>query len=356
MIPPLLSSVILFLAASTALADKIDDYVEGQMRRRRIPGLVLAVVRNEKTTKTEAYGLANVELQVSARKEAVFEIGSVTKQFTATLILMLTEEGKISLDDQITRFFTNAPLTWKEITVRHLLTHTSGIKNYNSLSGFEAARRLNGNKFVALMASHPLEAPPGQTYSYCNTGYNLLGYILESVTGKSYWTFLQERILEPLQMHHTASRDLKTVITNRADGYEIEKSVLVNRDSDLTDVFSAGAIVSTIPDLLKWNAALDTERFLSKASRETMWTQVTLNSGERRPYGFGWRLDEHKGRRVIWHSGSTAGFTACLLRFPEERLAVIVLCNLGEQGTATHVAKGIADLFPPSSVVKSERP
>lgn len=334
---------VVLLVATPVFADKVDDYVKAQMAQRRIPGLALAVVKDGRVTKHEAYGLANVELKVPAHKETVFEIGSITKQFTGALIVLLTGEGKLSLDDPVTKFFNNAPASWKPITIRHLLTHTSGIKNYTGLTGFEMTRKLDAEKFVATIGAEPLESKPGEAFKYCNSGYNLAGYIIEKVTGKSYWEVLRSRIFEPLQMRTATSRDLKPIVENRADGYEIEGGKLVNRDSDLTDVFAAGAISATVGDLVKWNAALDAGKLLSDANRAAMWSPMAMNSGVKYPYGLGWRLDEHKSRRTIWHSGSTAGFTASLLRFPEEKLAIVVLCNLGEQGAATQVAKGVAD-------------
>jgi CubicO group peptidase (beta-lactamase class C family) len=258
---------------------------------------------------------------------------------------MLVEGGKLSLDDKVIKFFDNAPPSWKDVTIRHLLTHTSGIRNYTGLPGFEMTKKLDAQKFVATIGAEPLESKPGEAFKYCNSGYNLAGYIIEKVTGKTYWEVLRSRILEPLDMRATTSRDLKPIVENRADGYEVENGKLINRDSDLTDVFAAGAISSTVGDMLKWNAALDTGALLSPASRAAIWAPVPLNSGVKYPYGLGWRLDDHKGRRTIWHSGSTAGFTASLLRFADERLSIIVLCNLGEQGAATSVAKGVADLL-----------
>jgi D-alanyl-D-alanine carboxypeptidase len=339
----------LCLFAATALADKLDDYVKAQMEQRRIPGLALAVVKDGRVLKHEAFGLANLELKAPAHKDTVFEIGSITKQFTAALVVLLAAEGKLSLHDPVTKFFDNAPPSWRPITVRHLLAHTSGIKNYTGLPGFEVTKKLDAQKFVATIGAEPLESRPGEAFKYCNSGYNLAGYIVEKVTGKTYWEALRGRILEPLGMRTTASRDLKPIIENRADGYEIENGKLVNRDSDLTDVFAAGAIVSTVGDMLKWNAALNSGNLLSEANRATMWTPFSLNSGVKYPYGLGWRLDDHKGRRTIWHSGSTSGFTASLLRFPDEKLAIIVLTNLGEQGAATQVARGLADLLKPGT-------
>ena len=336
-----------------ARGDRVDDFVKAQMEQRRIPGLVLAIVKNGNAIKHDAYGVANLELKAPARKETAFEIGSVTKQFTAALVLLLIEDGKLSLDDKVTRFFDNAPAAWRDITVRHLLTHTSGLKNYTGLSGFEVTKKLDAQKFVAALGVQPLESKPGEAFKYCNSGYNLAGYIIEKVTGRTYWDVLRARILEPLDMKVTTRRDLEPIIPNRADGYELKDGKWINRDSNLTDVFAAGAMVSTVGDLLKWNASLDNGNLLPEKLRASLWSGVPLNNGAKHPYGLGWRLDDHKGRRTIWHSGSTSGFTASLLRFPDEKLAIIVLCNLGDQGTATHVAKGIADLFGPSAVTQN---
>jgi len=334
-------------------ADPVDDYLKTQMQQRRIPGVTLAVVRDGKTIKAQGYGLANLELNVPVTQQSVFEIGSITKQFTAAAILMLVEAGKLGLDDKISKHLQGCPAAWSSVTIRHLLTHTSGLKNYTGLSGFEVSRELDAPKFIATLAPHPLDFAPGESFSYCNSGYNLLGYIIEEVSGQSYWQFLSERIFKPLGMITCQSRDLKTVITNRVSGYELEKGILVNRDSDLTDVFAAGAIVSTARDLMKWNAALDTDKVLSRSSRAEMWKPVRLNDGKTYPYGFGWRLNDYRGLQNIGHSGSTSGFCASLQRFPDHKLSVIVLCNLGEQGLATLLARGVAGFYLPPQAEES---
>jgi len=338
--------LILFLAslAMPALADKVDDYLAAEMQGRHLPGLALAVIRNGKTIKTKAYGLANLELGVRATPETVFEIGSLTKQFTAACVMMLVDEKKLGLDDPIGKHF-DVPESWKPITVRHLLTHTSGIKNYTGLPGFEFSRQLKAKDFIGKLSEHPLASHPGSAFAYCNSGYNLLGFIIEKVTGESYWQFLSRRILRPLGMTSARSRDQKAIILNRASGYEKEREQLFNRDSDLTDVFSAGALVSTVLDLAKWNAALDSDKLLNRSTREQLWTPFKLNNGQLSTYGFGWRVDDYKGKKNIGHSGSTAGFSASLQRFPDDKLAIIVLCNSGEQNIATILARGVADVY-----------
>lgn len=343
-----LAFLLLTLLATPAVADKVDDYVSGEMQRRQVPGLALAVIRNGKTFKTKGYGMANLELRVRATPETVFEIGSLTKQFTAVCIMMLVQEGKLGLDDPMDKYL-DVPVAWKAITLRHLLTHTSGIKNYTNVPGFEGSRHLTTKEFVEKISAYPLASTPGETFAYCNSGYNLLGFIIEKISAKNYWQFLAERILNPLRMTSTQSRDQRVIIASRAAGYEKEKDRLINRDPDLTDVFAAGAIVSTVLDLAKWNAALDSDRLLSRSSRETLWTSFKLNAGKLSLYGFGWRVDDYKGRKNIGHSGSTSGFSASLQRFPQDKLAIILLCNSGEPNVATTLARDIADFYLPAA-------
>lgn len=336
--------VYLSLTALTLRADQVDDYVQAQMKQRRIPGLAVVIVQDGKAIKQAAYGLANVELQVPAKLETVFEIGSITKQFTAAAILLLAQEGKLSVDDKISKHLQGTPATWTNVTLRHLLTHTSGIKSYTGLNGFQIWRHLTQAQFIAAIGKEPMEFQPGDSWKYCNTGFNLLGYVIENVTGQDYWQFMRERIFGPLGMTATTRRLATLVITNRASGYEQTNHVWVNRDSDLTEIFSAGAIASTVVDLAKWNAALDGESLLSAASKAQMWTPVKLNDGKTKTYGFGWNIVTTEGHKNIGHGGSTSGFSASIQRFPDDGLAVIILSNTDEE-VGTTMAKKLATFF-----------
>ena len=329
-------------------ADKVDDYVRAQMRERHIPGASVAVIKNGKTVRVSGYGLANVELNVPVTKDTVFEIGSVTKQVTAAAIMLLVEEGKINLDARVGTYLSNAPEIWKKVTIRHLLTHTSGVKSYTAIgSGFELTRRMKLDDFIKAIGAFPLEFEPGARYVYSNSGYNLLGFIIETVSGKSYWDFVQTRIFKPLEMNQTANRDPLVIVPNRADGYEWENEKLVGRDYDLTDVFSAGAIVSTALDLAKWDAALRGEMLLKKTSLEKMWTPFILNDGKPYPYGFGFNVADFRGHRLISHGGQTAGFAANISRYINDDLTVVVLTNLGDQGLGGVIARGVAKIYLP---------
>jgi CubicO group peptidase (beta-lactamase class C family) len=332
------------LASSLAHADRVDDYIKGEMEQRRIPGVALTIIQNGQAIKTAAYGLANLELNVPVKPGTVFEIGSVTKQFTAAGILLLAQEGKLSVEDRISQHLKNVPEAWTNVTIRHLLTHTSGIKSYTGLDGFQLTKHLTQPQFIEAIGRQPLEFQPGEKWKYSNTGFSLLGYILENVSEQNYWDFMSQRVFQPLGMNATTNRLPSLIIPNRASGYEQTNHVLINRDYDLTEVFSAGAIASTVGDLAKWNAALEGEMILKAASKEQMWTVAKLNDGKVTKYGFGWFLDAVDGHKNIGHGGSTSGFSATIQRFPDDKLAIIILTNTDEQ-IAAPLAKKIATFY-----------
>ena len=221
------------------------------------------------------------------------------------------------------------------------------------MGGFQLSKRYKVADFIKELSSQPLDFEPGSNYKYSNSGYSLLGYIIESAAEKTYWEFLRQRIFNPLKMNLTADRDPQFIIKNRATGYEWENGRLVGRDYELTDLFSAGAIVSTIADLAKWDIALRDETLLKNESKNEMWKPFILTGGKENPYGFGWNIGEFGGQRLISHGGQTAGFAANISRFTNSDLDVIVLTNLGTQGSGTQIARGIAQIYIPSIAPKS---
>ena len=252
-------------------ADKIGDYITAQIKRLHVPGASLAIVRDGHITKAQGYGFANLELRSPATKETVYEIGSTSKQFTATAIMMLVEEGKVRLDDTITKYFPEAPQAWSRITIRHLLTHTSGIQNHVAVPHWLDVFRTNlafettppRDELLKMFFKLPLEFQPGETWEYDNTGYYLLGIIIEKVSGKSYWQFLDERIFKPLGMNATRSTDPQPIVRNRASGYEWNNDHFENRPVLLPAIaFRAGSLLCTVEDMAKWDAALYTEKLL----------------------------------------------------------------------------------------------
>lgn len=343
-------SFLLLVAPVTAQTDKIDEYVRYRMERFHIPGLAMAVVRDGQVIAAKGYGRASLELDAPVTPETVFEIGSITKQFTAAAIMLLVEEGKVRLDDKITTYLSGLPEAWANVTVRHLLTHTSGIKSYTSVMDFLTLCRNDHTpeEIIRMVSEFPLEFQPGEKWAYSNTGYYLLGLIIEKASGRSYWEFLDERIFKPLGMTATRSSEPRTIIPNRARGYGWVENRYVNRDPlTTTAAGAAGAIVSTVLDLARWDAALYTEQVLKKSSLEQMWTGARLTSGQMTDYGFGWRVGEIRGHRFVMHGGGTPGFSSHLLRLPNDRLTVIVLTNRGGSTLAGWLAQGIARLYLP---------
>jgi D-alanyl-D-alanine carboxypeptidase len=318
--------------SSTLLAqtDKTDAYVTAEMKRRSIPGLALAVIRHGKVIKMRGYGLANVELGVPVHPDTVFDLASVTKQFTATAILLLTEEGKVRLDDQISRYFPNTPEAWKLITVRHLLTHTAGFSGPGSEFKTLPERRNYTTAQMFKSATEDLMSfAAGEQWRYSNAGYFLLGMIIEKASGQSYREFVTERFFRPLNMAATSVPNQWAIIKNRADGYTLRDGELVhNRRPAHIELPSSGGILSTVKDLVKWDATLESGKLVKRSSLEQMWTAVRLNDSTTHPYGFGWFVDERRGHRLISHAGSTGTEYS---RYPDAGLTVIVLSNLGQR-------------------------
>lgn len=345
----------LFLLLTLSVrADAVDDYVRAQLAERHIPGAAIAVVKNGKVIKTAGYGVASIEFNIPVTPETEFEIGSVSKQFTAAGIMLLVEDGKVNLDEKISKYLPNTPPAWEKVTVRNLLTHTSGIKSYTSLDGgFELYRNLKRDDFIKLLAVYPLDFETGTAYVYDNSGYSLLAYIIESASGKPYWDFMRERIFMPLKMTKTTDRDPKNIILNRAGGYEWENGKLVGRDYNLTALFGAGTIVSTVTDLAKWDIALRNDTLLKKDSKLQMWTPLTFNDGKNYQYGFGFRISDINGHKLIAHSGQTAGFGSNISRYVDDDLTVIALTNLGASGMGTLLTNGIAQIYIPALASKT---
>lgn len=349
----IVAALLLFCALGSARADDLDDYLRAQMRQLHIPGLSVAVVRDGRIARARGYGLADVELNSPATEDTVFEIGSISKQFTGVAIMMLVEEGKVGLDDKITSYLAGVPEAWSTVTVRQLLTHSSGIQEYLSVPGLfsDTARPGISHDDIAKMFFErlPLEFRPGETWAYSNSGYLLLGNIVEKASGKSYWEFLDERIFKPLAMNATRSSEPTAIIPNRASGYEWHNNKLENRVALTENAYAAGSIVSTVRDMAKWDAALYTENLLKKSSLDQMWTVYKAGGGATAPvnYGFGWELNTYHGHRVISHSGGTPGFSSVIYRFVDDRLTVIVLTNHADR-VIDHLAIDVAGIYIPA--------
>jgi CubicO group peptidase (beta-lactamase class C family) len=345
-----LSLVVLLLlpsagAAQDAIAARIDAYVHDEMTRQQIPGIAAAVVKDGHVVLAKGYGLANVEHQVPVKPETVFQSGSVGKQFTATAVMLLVEQGRVSLDDPITKYLAEGAVRWKAIKVRHLLTHTGGTTDYPA--HFDFRRDYTEAALVRRATAIPLAFAPGTKWSYSNIGYLLLGVLIHRVTGVFYGDFLKEKIFDPLGMSSTSIISEADIVPNRAAGYRLVKGELKNQEwvSPTLNTTADGALYLSVLDLAKWDAALYTERVLRRDSLDRMWTPVTLKSGKSYHYGFGWALGSIRGHRVVEHGGAWQGFKSAIVRFPDDRLTVILLANLAQTDPSklAHAVAGIVD-------------
>lgn len=344
-------------SGDASLSPQVDEYVGGEMRAEKIPGLALAVVRDGAIVKAQGYGLANVELNVPVKPQTLFQTGSVGKQFTATAVMMLVEEGKIALDDKITKYFPDAPPAWREITVRNLLSHTSGIPDYTGedTSGNEHAInfRLDYTEDQLVNVAEGLKPifKPGEKWSYSNTGYVLLGILIHRVTGEFYGDFLQQRIFKPLSMTSTRIISEADIIPNRSSGYRLVNGELKNQEwvSPSLNTTADGSLYTSVLDMSKWDASLYTEKLLKKSSLDAMWTPMRLNDGKTAEYGFGWFLHSANGHRLIEHAGSWQGFTTQISRYVGDKFTIIVLTNLdSEHSHPDRIAHHIAGMYIPA--------
>ncbi|HSK71400.1 MAG TPA: serine hydrolase domain-containing protein [Pyrinomonadaceae bacterium] len=350
--------LLFFCATVSGKEDEVDSYIQTEMRNLHIPAVSLAVVRNGQIVKAKGYGLANIEANSAATSKTVYEIGSMTKQFTAAAVMMLVEEDKVSLDDKITKYFPGAPDWWNQITVRHLLNHTSGIQNHVAVPDYLDLFKtsITGKNFPSReeilkeFYKLPSEFAPGETWSYDNTGYYLLGIIIEKASGKEFFQFLNERIFKQLGMNETRSTDSRPVVPNRASGYEWVNGAYENRPILAPFVpFSAGCILSTVEDLAKWDAALYGEKLLKKSSLEQMWTPAKTINGAMPSFdhGFGWFIENYRGQRDIHHSGGTLGFSSVIHRFVDDKLTIIILTNHADR-IIDQMAINIAGIYVPA--------
>lgn len=333
-------------------SERVDETVKQAMAKNHIPGVSIAVVRQGKIVMTKGYGLANLESMRRASPESIYQLASVSKQFTATAIMKLVEAGKINLDAPIRTYLTDIPEAWSKVAVRHLLAHTSGVRSYTELPGFFA----NGNQrkdyshkeLIDLVRNLPLDFEPGTQWHYNNTGYYLLGMMIEQVSGQSYEQFLAQNIFKPLGMAHTRLNSRADVIPERVIGYSWRGGEWGNAEFvSPTQPFSAGALVSNVLDMAKWDAALYGDTILKKESLEQMWTRAVLKSGEKADYGFGWGLEERNKRRVVQHGGGIDGFSTQISRFIDDKLTVIVLTNC-DGGRAEKIANDVAAIYEPA--------
>jgi D-alanyl-D-alanine carboxypeptidase len=339
------AAFVLFLAATTvARADPTDDYIKTRTDEFNLPGLSLAVVRKGEIIKAEGYGLADRDRRIPAGPHTVYKIGSVSKQFIATGIMLLVQDGRISLDAAIRKYLDGTPSSWAPITIRHLLTHTSGLVRESP--AFSPFRNTTDAELIRALHAVPLRFKPGEKWEYSNSGYIALAEIIRGVTGQPWTEYLSQKIFAPAGMNATLPTNTSASVPLRAVGYTGKDN---QRKADEWQALRAsGAFLSTVLDLAKWDALLYTDKILSDAARREMWTVVRLNNGTTDPYGLGWHVYSTRGRRQIWHGGGLPGFKSHFVRFVDDGLTVVVLAN-GDDGDVGSIANGVAALHLPAA-------
>jgi CubicO group peptidase (beta-lactamase class C family) len=314
------------------LEARIDKYM--QMYHSSFSGTIF-VAQKGKVLSSQGYGLADRELNVPNTPQIKYAIGSMSKSFTAMAIMILQDHGQLTVQDPICNYLADCPSAWKPITLHHLLTHTSGIHNYTDLypklkDEVNICREYKPEEVIAYFKDLPLDFAPGSGWSYSNSGYFLLGVVIEKVSGESYETFIQKNILQPLGMSESGYDRSSTIVKNRASGYSINRPYydIVNAPCyDVSLKFAHGGLYSTVGDLYKWDQALYANQLVSQETLNTIFTSTVSIPGSNGLYGYGWMISQQSGHRVIEHSGNVYGFVADLARYPDDQVVIIVLSN-----------------------------
>jgi CubicO group peptidase (beta-lactamase class C family) len=314
---------------SNSIDEQIDRFVRGEMAAQHIPGAAVAVIKNGVTLRAEGYGVANIEHCVPAQRESVFQSGSLGKQFTAAGIMMLVERDKLDLNDPIARHLPS-PARWGSITVRHLLTHTSGLPDDEFVLNLR--RDYTENELALFTASLPRRYRPGKHFQYSNLGYALLGMIIGRVSGQFYGDFLRENIFIPAGMHTTRIISEADIVPGRVAGYRLVAKQIKNQEwvAPSHNTTADGALHVTLLDLIAWERVVRTRALLSAESWSKMFQPATLLNGRKSSYGFAWELERQGGKDIHYHDGSWQGFETLLIRYVDDNLSVIILANLAD--------------------------
>lgn len=335
--------------ADSAELERIHTRVREEMNRQKIPGLGLLVVEKGKVILAQGYGLANVELDSPVTAQTMFQSGSIGKQFTAVAVMLQVEDGKLGLDDPVSKWIPGTPKDWKQMTIRHLLTHTSGIPEAE-ISHLDLQRNYTDAQLVEEALKLKLKFVPGTRWSYSNTGYDLLGTIIRKTSGKLYGDVLKERVFGPLGMKTARVISEEDIVMKRAAGYQWVKGELKNQEwvAPSHNTSAAGALYLSIEDYVAWDAGLRTRAILKPESWAEIYEPARVDYAERPPYGFGWEIMQHGGQRHYRHGGGWQGFATYILHSGPDDLTVVVLCNLA-QARPEMIAQGIVGIVQTAS-------
>lgn len=354
----LLSLFLCFIG--TARADALDQFVRETMLKRKIPGLSIAVIRGGKVLRASGYGYANLELKVPAGPETVYEIGSISKQFAAEAVMLLVEEDKLDLDVSIRKYLpANSPEIWQRITVRNLLNHTSGLKDWTEIKEFSYRREYAHEEFIDLVRGFPLQSEPSDTWRYSNTNLPLVQIIVERVSGRTFQELVTDRIIKPLNLASIRFKHQEDVVVDRASGYVLRNGMWKNGEPFRPKVIAAsGGILASAVDLAKWWEAVLHGRVVKAASMEQMLRPTRLSNGRAVAHGFAFFIDSFNGHKMIQHFGSTVGGFGSIVRYyPKEDVTVAVIGNLEDGGFgAEYIAKRVASVYISGAFGDSMKP
>lgn len=332
----------------------VDRYINAEMRAQKIPGLSLAVVQAGRLVYVKSYGVATLEHPVATSPDTLFQIGSIGKQFTAAAVLLLARDGKLRLDAPLSKYLPGIPPVWREVTLRLMLNHQSGIAQLTppARALLDLRHDYTDSEYIRLATSVPLDFAPGTDVSYSDTAYVLLGFVINRVAGQFYGDFLTERVFRPLGMSRTRIVSDADIIVDRASGYELAEGGMLRNQSWVAPALNRtadGSLYSTVLDLARWDEALGASRILSGEELGRMWSIDPLRGGGQPfyHYGYGWVIDQWRGHRVIEYDGNWQGFQAAMARYDDRHLTVIVLTNLA-LCRAQRIAHSIAALFDPA--------
>lgn len=337
--------------------EKVYDRLAAEIFEPNQPGGVVLISKKGVVTYKKAFGLANMELAVPMKTNMIFEIGSLTKQFTAVAILQLLEQGKLQLADPITKYLPDYPIDGNTITIQHLLTHTAGVKNYTNMEKWLTTWRqdLSLTETIALFRDEPLEFKPSEKFSYSNSGYVLLGYIIEKVTGISYSNYIDEHILKPIGMRNTQFGSHKKIIKNRVCGYQMSTDLVNAEYLSFSQPHAAGALMSTVDDFLIWHKALRSNSLIKKETLQLAETNYQTTDGVAINYGYGWLLNELYGSPTIEHGGGIFGFTSYQMYLPKEDIYVVVFTNCDKYNPESLAVKLAAASMPVKTITTKKK-
>lgn len=341
----LVLTLLSYLLAGQQLEQNVDGIIMTEFKEADAPGGVFLIAKEGKALYSKAFGKANLELGVDLNIESVFQMGSMTKQFTAVGIMMLEQEGKLNVYEPVSKYITDYP-NGDQITIHHLLTHTSGIKDFTKMKTISeiAQKQMTPQQMVDFFKNEPIDFMPGEKFEYNNSGYVVLGYIIEIVSGKTYEEFLNENIFDRVEMDNSFYATDRKIIKNRAYGYHQKTDGYVNKTViNFSVPYASGALMSTVDDMLKWQMAINNNLLLDKEQTQKVFSQYKLNNGELIEYGYGWHLKEIQGVPTREHGGSIFGFKSMGVYIPQKDIYVIGLSNC-DCHSPTQIVRDIADL------------